>query len=95
MAEEIKATPRRIPRVGTPAAEKFIEELEARVASMEKTLEEQMVGLDEITEYANKKGLNSLTSKLANEAGSDRVFTKKPEAVMKKKKKKKRVRMAL
>lgn len=94
MAEESNTPPQGVPRVGTPAAEKFIEELEARVASMEKTLEEQMVGLDEITQYANKKGLNSLTSKLAQEAGSDRVFTRKPEAVLKKKKKK-RVRMAL
>ena len=95
MAEEIKATPRRIPRVGTPDAEKFIAELEARVASMEKTLEEQMVGLDEITEYSNKKGLNSLTAKLAKEAGSDRVFTQKPEAVINRKKKVKRVRVKL
>ena len=82
------------PRAGTADAEAFVAALAAQVPSTEAKVAEEFLGLDEVEAFSVKKGMNSLTSQIRKENGSDRVFTKPPQTT-KGKSKKKRLRVAI
>jgi hypothetical protein len=84
----------RVPTVGTPAAEAFIAELEARIAATEAKFEKEFMSFDEIEAQCLKSGMNALTNQIRKENGDDRYFTKK-KAEPKKAKTKKRVRVSI
>ena len=81
------------PKTGSAEADALVAHLEALVRDTEETLRSQMVGVEEVSEFCLRTGLNALTAQIAEENGETHVFT--APSALPKKPKVKRVRIAI